>query len=554
MFSDLGNWLFDPSGLTAHGFCLLWEPGLIWTYALSDAGIGLAYFSIPVALGAIARRRRDLVFRPLLFLFATFILLCGTTHWIDVLTLWVPVYGLGAAVKVATALVSLFTAVVLWRFIPTALTLPSPSQFREANAALRATEERLYQSQKMEVVGQLTGGIAHDFNNMIQAVSGGLTLVERRIAAGRLDEVGRFVDEMRRALNNAAGQTNRLLAFSRRQALQPERVQPDQFVGGMREFLQRTIGPEIRLNLKLGDGKSDVICDAHQLEGALMNLAINARDAMPDGGELTISVTDRKMTARDFADPEEAKPGDFVEVSVSDTGFGMTPEILGRAVEPFYTTKPAGQGTGLGLAQVYGFVRQSGGFLRIESEPGRGTTIRISLPGSPRSQEASKDRSKSVDAPTAPFSARGAVLVVEDQTEVRAQIVEVLANMGCDVIEAIDGVEGMRLIDQRRHLDLLITDVGLPGLSGRQLADTARAMMPALRVLFITGYAGTALDAAQLTDGVEILRKPFGLDEFAARVAAILSRPAASAGIGLPSDARDITRSDEKSAGPTRSP
>jgi signal transduction histidine kinase/CheY-like chemotaxis protein len=466
-----------------------------------------------------------LVFRPLLFLFAAFILLCGATHWIDVLTLWVPVYGLEAVVKVATALVSLFTAIVLWRFIPAALALPSPSQFREANAALRATEERLIQSQKMEVVGQLTGGIAHDFNNMIQAVSGGLTLLERRIAAGRLEEVGRFVDEMRRALNSAAGQTNRLLAFSRRQALQPELVQPDQFIAGIREFLQRTIGPEIRLSLLLGDGKWDITCDAHQLEGALMNLTINARDAMPDGGELTISVTDRKVTARDFADPEEAKPGDYVEVSVSDTGVGMTPEILGRAIEPFYTTKPTGQGTGLGLSQVYGFVRQSGGFLRIESEPGRGTTVRISLPGSPRSLEAGKDSSKPAGASATPSSARGAVLVVEDQADVRAQIVEVLANMGCEVIEAMDGLEGLRLIDQRGHLDLLVTDVGLPGASGRQLADAARAKIPALRVLFITGYAGTALDDAQLSDGIEILRKPFALDEFASRVAAILSRP-----------------------------
>ena len=546
MFNDLGDWLFNPSGLTPHGFCLLWEPGLIWTYALSDAGIALAYFSIPVALGVIARRRRDLVFRPLLFLFAAFILLCGATHWIDVLTLWVPVYGLAAVVKVATALVSLFTAIVLWRFIPAALALPSPSQFREANAALRATEERLIQSQKMEVVGQLTGGIAHDFNNMIQAVSGGLTLLERRIAAGRLEEVGRFVDEMRRALNSAAGQTNRLLAFSRRQALQPELVQPDQFIAGIREFLQRTIGPEIRLSLLLGDGKWDITCDAHQLEGALMNLTINARDAMPDGGELTISVTDRKVTARDFADAEEAKPGDYVEISVSDTGVGMTPEILSRAIEPFYTTKPTGQGTGLGLSQVYGFVRQSGGFLRIESEPGRGTTVRISLPGSPRSLEAGKDWSKPAGASTAPSSARGVVLVVEDQADVRAQIVEVLANMGCQVIEGFDGDEGLRLIDQTRHLDLLITDVGLPGLSGRQLADAARATMPALPVLFITGYAGTALDAARLTDGMEILRKPFALDEFAARVAAILSRSAASAGSGGLSEARDTSSSDGK--------
>ena len=191
---------------------------------------------------------------------------------------------------------------------------------------------------------------------------------------------------MRRALNSAAGQTDRLLAFSRRQALQPERVEPDQLIGGMREFLQRAIGPEIRLRLELGDGKWDVICDAHQLEGALMNLAINARDAMPDGGELTISASDRKLTASDLSDQEQANPGDYVEIVVSDSGVGMTPDVLSRAVEPFFTTKPTGQGTGLGLSQVYGFVRQSGGFLRMDSEPGRGTRVRIYMPGSLRAQ------------------------------------------------------------------------------------------------------------------------------------------------------------------------
>jgi signal transduction histidine kinase/CheY-like chemotaxis protein len=534
MFNDLSEWLFNSAGLSAHGFCLLWEPGLIWAYALSDAGIALAYFSIPIALGVIARRRQDLVFRPLLFLFAAFIFLCGATHWIDVATLWVPVYGLEAVVKVATALVSIFTAIALWRFIPAVITLPSPSQFREANAALRATEERLYQSQKMEVVGQLTGGIAHDFNNMIQAVSGGLTLVERRIAAGRFEEIGRFVDEMRRALNSAAGQTDRLLAFSRRQALQPERVEPDQLIGGMREFLQRAIGPEIQLRLELGGGKWDVICDAHQLEGALMNLAINARDAMPDGGELTISASDRKLTASDLSDQEQANPGDYVEIVVSDSGVGMAPDVLSRAVEPFFTTKPTGQGTGLGLSQVYGFVRQSGGFLRMDSERDHGTRVRIYMPGSLRPKRAFKGRSKPVARLARPSSAHGAILVVEDQADVRAQMVEVLAGMGCEVAEAADGVEGLRIVG-RRHFDLLVTDVGLPGMNGRQLADAARAAIPALPVLFITGYAGTALNSIHLADGVEILRKPFGLDELTVRVAAILSRSAASEGSGIAS-------------------
>jgi CheY-like chemotaxis protein len=254
-----------------------------------------------------------------------------------------------------------------------------------------------------------------------------------------------------------------------------------------------------------------------------MNLAINARDAMPDGGKLTISITDHKVTADDLADQEPANPGDYVDIAVADTGIGMTPEVLSRAIEPFFTTKPIGQGTGLGLSQVYGFVRQSGGFLRVDSLPGQGTSVIISMPASPRPQHAMQDWRKPSGALTAPSSARGVVLVVEDQPEVRAQIVEVLAAMGCEIIEAVDGVEGLRIVDQRPHLDLLVTDVGIPGLSGRQLADAARKAMPALPILFITGYAGAALDAIPLTDGMEMMRKPFSLDELAARVAAMLT-------------------------------
>ncbi len=520
MFNALSGWLFNSSGLTPHGFCLLWQPGLMWTYALSDAGIGLAYFSIPRALAVIARRRRDLVFRPLLLLFAAFILLCGPTHWLDVLTLWFPIYGVQALVKATTALVSIFTAIALWKLMPLTLALPSPSQFREANAALRETEERLYQAQKMEVVGQLTGGVAQDFNNMIQAVSGGLTLIERRMASGRLEEIDRLFEEMRRTLNSAAGLTNRLLAFSRRQALQPKRIEPDRFINGMREFLQRTLGPENRLKLKLGDGRSDVVCDAHQLEAVLLNLAINARDAMQDGGRLTISVMDRKLKAADLADQDQASPGDYVEIRVSDTGVGMTPDILSRAFEPFFTTKPTGSGTGLGLSQVYGFVRQSGGFSRIESRPGAGTAVSIFLPSRPRTQGKAPSSSRRGEAPQP--SARGAVLVVEDQDEVRAQIVEVLTEMGCDIIEAADGLQAMRIVQSGRHLDLLVTDVGLPGINGRQLADAARDAMPSLPVLLITGYAGQALDNIRLAEGMEIIRKPFLLEDLAARVKALL--------------------------------
>ncbi len=528
MFDAVRGWLFDASGLTPHGFCLLWQPGLIWTYALSDVCIGVAYFSIPVALAAIARERRDLVFRPLLYLFAAFILLCGATHFLDVVTLWFPAYGVQAVVKAATAIVSVFTAIALWRLLPVAIKLPSPLQLREANAALLEAEERLRQSQKMEIVGQLTGGLAHDFNNMIQAIGGGLTVLERRIAAGKLEGIGRIADEMRRSLKTTAGLTDRLLAFSRRQALRPTRIEPDTFVAGMQEFLQRTLGPGIRLALRLGDGKSDIEVDAHQLEAVLLNLALNARDAMPEGGSLTIEVSDRTIRSEDLTDQDQIGAGQYVQIKVTDNGIGMTPDVLARAFEPFFTTKPHGHGTGLGLSQVYGFVRQSGGFSRIESRPGSGTSVFMCLPGQPRAK--GEDAPQAQTKPDRPErrSVRGVVLVVEDQDEVRSQIVEVLSDLGCQVIEAADGLQALNIVQSRQtRLDALVTDVGLPGLNGRQLADATREIRPDIPILLVTGYAGQALDTIKMTESVEILRKPFVLEELAGRVEAMLAaRPA----------------------------
>ena len=325
MLSDLGQWLFDSSRLTPHGFCLLWEPGLLWTYAISDSLIALAYFSIPATLLVVARRRRDLVFRPLLWLFAAFILLCGTTHWLDLLTLWVPVYGLQGLVKAMTASVSIVTAVALWRLLPNILALPSPTQMREANLALLASREQLFQSQKMEAVGQLTGGIAHDFNNLIQIFSGSLEMLEKRIAQGRANEGLRYIAAMLQASNTAKQLTNRLLAFSRRQALQPRQVGPDALVQNFAEMIGRTLDPTIRIETKLGDGRWDVNCDPNELETALLNLSINARDAMPSGGVLTIATADRTLSAAEL--PDHASPGNYIEIAVSDTGVGMTPDV-----------------------------------------------------------------------------------------------------------------------------------------------------------------------------------------------------------------------------------
>jgi signal transduction histidine kinase len=522
MLDALDNWLFNSTGLTAHGFCLLWQPGLIWTYAASDALIALSYFTIPLALAEIARRRSDLVFRPLLWLFAAFILLCGTTHWLDILTLWVPAYGLEAVVKAATAAVSVFTAVALWRLLPLALTLPSPAQYRQTQDALLVSEERLVQSQKMEVVGQLTGGIAHDFNNILQVITSGLTLMERRVAQGRIAEAEGFIPAMRQAAESASALTNRLLAFSRRQALQPRVISPAELLGGMEELVRRTLGPFVHFQVHAQHSVRKVFCDPIQLESVLLNLAVNARDAMPEGGSLDIATADRTLTAADVADPD-AQPGDYVEFVVADTGHGMTPDVLQRAFEPFFTTKPAGKGTGLGLSQVYGFVKQSGGFVRIESRPGAGTTVRIFMPAYQFAGAEPQPAPDETDGrPGEAGRTCGKVLVVEDQDNVRAQIVAALADMGCEIVEAKDGAEGLRALQAGLAPDLLVTDVGLPGLNGRQLADAARERQPDLPVLLITGFAGKALDDSYLPARMEVLRKPFALEDMAARVRALL--------------------------------
>jgi signal transduction histidine kinase/CheY-like chemotaxis protein len=525
MLSALSEWLFGDSGLAPHGYCLLWEPGLIWLYAVSDATIAMAYFSIPLALVIVGRRRRDLVFRPMLWLFAAFILLCGTTHWLDLFTLWTPLYGLQGLVKAATAIASIATAVALWWVLPSFLALPSAEQLRRANAALVASEERLAHAQKMEALGQLTGGIAHDFNNVLQVIVGSVDVIERQIAAGRVSAIERPLAAIRKASNSASSLTNRMLAFSRRQTLMPKVIEPDKLVAGMAEMLRRTLGPEIELKLCLGPCRCCVACDPSQLESSLLNLAINARDAMPQGGVLRITTADRTLTT-ELSEPD-IEPGDYVEIEVTDSGVGISQDLISRVFEPFFTTKPTGQGTGLGLSQVYGFVKQSGGFVRIESAVRRGTTVRICLPGRAELPSGAAQHPLISDKISSRRALQGGkILVVEDQEEVRRQIVNTLQGIGCKTIEAGDGSTGLQIIETGEPFDLLVSDVGLPGLNGLQLAEAARAAYPDLPVLLITGYAGKSAETLQLALNMEVLRKPFRLDELAARVGALFERVA----------------------------
>lgn len=378
MFSALNDWLFGRAGLTPHGFCLLWESGLVWLFAISDALIALAYFSIPLALLIVGRRRSDLVYRPLLWLFAAFILLCGASHWLDVVTIWAPLYGFHGVVKGATAVASGFTAIALWWALPSFLALPSTDQLRKANVALFESEERLARAQKLEALGRLTGGIAHDFNNALQVITTSIAVIDRQSAQGRGGDVKPSVEAIKKAANTASSLVNRLLAFSRRQDLKPRVIEPEKLVLGLEDILRQTLGSDIELELHLGDSRWKVICDPSQLESALLNLAINARDAMPAGGVLTIITADRASVG-DPCDPD-ARRGDYVEIEVTDTGVGMAPDVLARAFEPFFTTKPADKGTGLGLSQIYGFVRQSNGFVQIESSPGEGASVKLYLP------------------------------------------------------------------------------------------------------------------------------------------------------------------------------
>ncbi|RYF27373.1 MAG: PAS domain-containing sensor histidine kinase [Comamonadaceae bacterium] len=394
---------------------------------------------------------------------------------------------------------------------------------RAQSDALRHAEDQLRQSQKMEALGQLTGGIAHDLNNMLQGVVLPLQLIRQRVAQQRYGEVGRYVEAGLASSRRAASLTQRLLAFSRRQPLDSRALGLQGAFDGLQALLKSTCGENIALELDLPPEVWNVDTDAHQFDSAIINLAINARDAMPDGGQLRIAA--RNVTLAEALPQHGLEPGDYVQLSVTDTGSGMPQSVVQRAFDPFFTTKPIGQGTGLGLSMIYGYMRQSGGAVVLDSEEGRGTAIALYF----RRAGEVADLEDSVPLSDAPGTKRrDSVLVVEDDETVRALAVELLKDMGFQVMQASNGNEAMALLSGALQFDLLVSDVGLPGPNGRQVADYAREKLPSIRVILMTGYAEqAAMNPRFLSPGMELLVKPFDAQALVSKVQALVGHASA---------------------------
>jgi len=403
--------------------------------------------------------------------------------------------------------------------------------------ALRQTEEALRQSQKMEAVGQLTGGLAHDFNNMLAGVTGHLELMKLRLRMGQTGDLLTRIDAALGVTQRAAALTHRLLAFSRRQALDPKPTSVNALVMSMTDLIERAAGPAIAVRTRLSAGLWTTLCDPNQLESALLNLANNARDAMPEGGLLVIETENITLTPAQARRHGDMRPGEYVQVSVRDNGAGMPPDVVARAFDPFFTTKPMGQGTGLGLSMVYGFAHQSGGNVRIESRPGQGTEVRLLLPR--HLVETLPAASPDVEPPLEAGSHKGVVMVVDDEEDIRAVMSEVLELQGYTVLVACDAPQALRLLKDTRP-DMLVTDVGLPnGMNGRQLADHVRVRWPQLPVLMVTGYAeSTVMKNEKLPAQMEILTKPFALNALVDKVGGLLA--AVASGVEAGPEAREM--------------
>ncbi|MBY0520297.1 MAG: response regulator [Sphingomonas sp.] len=523
-----------------HGYCLLWQPELVWTHVVSDLLIALAYFSIPIALATFARQRRDVSFGWMIWLFAVFILACGTSHLMQIWNLWHGDYGVEAVVKAVTAMASVPTAILLWRLIPQALALPSPTQLQVANRALAAlvaerdaalanlqdeiaqrerAEEALVQARKIDAIGQLTGGIAHDFNNLLQAVAGNLDLIARQ--ADDAAKVARWAENGLKGVERGTKLTSQLLAFSRVQRLELKPIDVNALVRGMDDLIRGSIGAPIAFDVVLDPAPCRVESDQTQLELAILNLAINARDAMPDGGRLTIATRQRDIT-----DNRDLVPGSYLEIAVQDSGKGMSPEVARRAFEPFFTTKDVGQGTGLGLSMAFGVARQSGGTLLLETAPGQGTTVTIVLRCiSDRDRAGHGLTIEAADADPMRATRPGTrVMLIDDDDDVRVAMVDSLASLGYESLGFADGASALDAFP-RVAPALVVLDYAMPVQSGARVAEALRQIQPGLPIIFASGYADSeALDAVADAN-TRILRKPFRTADLGAMIASLVPPP-----------------------------
>jgi signal transduction histidine kinase/CheY-like chemotaxis protein len=526
---------FSSAALSPHGFCLLWQPALIWLHVASDTVIGVAYYTIPVALGYFVWKRGDIVFGWMFWMFAAFILACGTTHWFEVWTLWHADYGTQGLIKAVTAVLSLGTAALIWPLLPRAIALPSAAdlrrvneelsvQVRERNQAVEAlqremverqhAEDALRQSQKLEALGQLTGGVAHDFNNLLLILGTNLYLLREQLGG---TEIEPQLASMERAIARAESLTRHLLTFGRRQALQPRPTELRGQVAKLADLLRRSLREDIEIRLDVPPGIWPIEIDRGEFELAIINLALNARDAMPESGVLSIGASNE--TLRRNADAAEALEGDFVAITVNDTGLGIPPDIVARVFEPFFTTKDVGKGTGLGLSQVYGFAKQSGGDAIVRSEEGRGTTVTLFLPRATRAPSVTTEIAGSDVAP--PHDGKKAtVLLVEDNADVAEVSAALLGGLGYIVRVATSAQTALDRFAAGETADLVFSDVVMPGgMNGLDLARTLRTRYPGLPVLLATGF-GTQQQVVQ--SGFPLLLKPYRAKALASAIETLL--------------------------------
>src|SRR6267142_3053940 len=513
------------STLTPHGACLLWKPELIWLNAVSDAILAGAFFATAFVLGLFVWRRRDLMFRGVFGIFAIFVTVCGVTRLLSILTLWVPAYDIEGLTKGFLALISVGITAAMLLMLPRILVLPTRNQLQQAYAALEeeirhrrkaeamvkrfqeieANETQVRQAQKMEAIGQLTGGVAHDFNNILTVITGTIEILGE--AVKDRPNLVQITDMISAAAARGADLTRHLLAFARRQPLQPRNTDVNALVIDAARLLRPTLGEQIEIESMLAHDSAPALIDPSQLTNAILNLALNARDAMPNGGKLTLETKNVVLDENYAAMSSEVNPGNSVMIAVSDSGKGIPTSLLDKVFEPFYTTKDVGKGSGLGLSMVYGFVKQSNGHIKIYSEEGHGTTVKLYLPLA----------AGVADAPATETGISGCVhgdesiLIVEDDALVREYVVTQISRFGYDTLSASNAAEALLIINGPERIDLLFTDVIIPGgMNGRQLAIEALTRRRGLKILYTSGYTENAIvHHGRLDAGVLLLPKPY---------------------------------------------